>query len=156
MCQFLSRFFTRSLSIFENRSLIIFPIRNEHELAHGTYFLFETRLLVGFQIGNERSGGPFRYFDRRTIFHPQTLRATGIWIFPTQTFLVASTGGDVTENIDFQSGKVSLQGPIFVEGSDLNENVNFTNGKYVHMIYINNTYNTVIYFKNIRDAQAVF
>ena len=55
-------------------------------MAHGAHFLFETRSMIIFPIGNERFGGPFRYLGRRAIFRTQTLRAAGIRIFPTQTF----------------------------------------------------------------------
>ena len=63
-----------------------FQIGNEHHLAHGEHFLFETRPMIDFQIGIERYGGPFRYLGRRAIFLTQTLRAAGIWIFSTQIF----------------------------------------------------------------------
>ena len=52
-------------------------------MAHGAHLLFETRLMVAFQGGNERYGGPFRYLGRRAIFPTQTLRAAGIWILST-------------------------------------------------------------------------
>ena len=69
-------------------------------MAHGAHFLCETRQMIKFQIGTARSGGSFRYLGRRAIFPPQTLRAAGIWIFPTQP-----SGGDLYENVDFQKIK---------------------------------------------------
>ena len=55
-------------------------------MAHGAHFLFETRSMIIFPIGNERFGGPFRYLGRRAIFPTETLRAARIWIFPPQNF----------------------------------------------------------------------
>ena len=69
-------------------------------MAHGAHFLCETRPMIDFQIGHARYVGPFRYLGRRAIFPPQTLRAAGIWIFPTQT-----SRGDLYENVDFQNMK---------------------------------------------------
>ena len=62
-------------------------------MAYGATFLIGTRPMIDFQLGNERYGGAFRYFGRCAIFHPQTLRTAGIWIFSTQT-----SGGDLNEN----------------------------------------------------------
>ena len=70
---------------FGTRPLVAFSIGYEHHMAHGAHFLFESRPMIDFQIGNERYGGPFRYLGRRAIFLTQTLRATKIWIFSTQT-----------------------------------------------------------------------
>ena len=39
----------------------------------------------------------------------------GFGFFLHKHFLVASKGGDVTQNIDFQKEEVSLQGPKFLK-----------------------------------------
>ena len=126
-------------------------------MAHGAHFLCESRLMVEFHVGNARSGGSFRYLSRRAIFPTHTFRAAGIWIFlsSTQSFLVASKGRDLTQNIDFQKRKVSLQGSTIFEGRDLNENGNFTGSKYVHTISFSKIRNIDILNK-ILAVRAVF
>ena len=39
--------------LFENRSLVVFPIGHEESMAYGPQFLFEHRSWVDCQIGNE-------------------------------------------------------------------------------------------------------
>ena len=69
-------------------------------MACDAHFLFESRPMIDFQIGNERYGGPFRYLGRRAIFPTQTLRAAGICVFSTQT-----SEGDLDENCNLQKAK---------------------------------------------------
>ena len=79
-------------------------------------FLFETRRMIDFEIGNTRYGVPVPVPRPPGDFPLTELSARpGFGFFLHKHFLVASKGGDVTQNIDFQKEEVSLQGPKFLK-----------------------------------------